>query len=294
MSAEPGASAALPSPLVDTGWLAAQLGAPDLRIFDCSVVRRDNPDGTYAFVTGRPLWEEAHIPGSQFIDVPGELSDPAAATSLMMPALADFARIMAEKGIGDGTRVVLYDNSNHAWAARVWWMLRVCGFDSAAVLDGGWQKWCAEGRQASSAVCKYAPASFTLRPRPHLMAGKQTVLDALGKRDIALIHALPPPIFEGKVKAFPRPGRIPGSRNVWCDTLLDPATRTYKRREQLRELFAPSGALEASAVITYCGGGIAASSDALALVALGAENVAVYDGSLAEWTADPNLPLETA
>lgn len=284
----------LPTPLVSTAWLAAELGAPDLRIFDCSVVRRDNPDGTYAFVSGRSQWEAAHIPGSQFLDVPGELSDPQAATSLMMPAVADFARTMAEKGVGEGTRVLLYDNSNHAWAARVWWMLRVCGFDAAAVLDGGWQKWQAEARPSVTGGEAYSPARFTPQPRPQLLAGKQDVLAALGRRGVALIHALPPPIFEGKVRAFPRPGRIPGSRNVWCDSLVDPVTRTYKPHAQLRQAFATSGALAADRVITYCGGGIAASSDALALVALGVENVAVYDGSLAEWTADPSLPLETA
>lgn len=291
---KPPAPAALPTPLVDTAWLAAQLGASDLRILDCSVVRRDNPDGTYAFVSGRPYWDQAHIPGSQFIDVPAELSDRSASTSLMMPAIPEFARIMGARGIGDGTRVVLYDNSNHAWAARVWWMLRVCGFDDAAVLDGGWQKWRAEGRPESFELTSWAPATFTPQPRPRLMASKQDVLAALGKAGISLIHALPPPIFEGKVKAFPRAGRIPGSRNVWCDSLIDPASKAYKPRAQLRELFAPTGALEAAAVITYCGGGIAASSDALALVALGAQQVAVYDGSLAEWTADPSLPMETA
>lgn len=289
----PAHPAAFPAPLVDTAWLAAHLDAPDLRIVDCSVVRQDKPDGTYAFVSGRPAWEQGHIPGSIFVDVPGELSDPKAATSLMMPPLADFVRSMAHKGIGDDTRVVLYDNSNHAWAARVWWMLRVCGFDQAAVLNGGWQKWCAEGRPVSTAVSAYPPTQLTARPRPQLMADKQTVQAALGDQRVSLIYALSPAAHSGAAKLFPRAGRIPGSKNVYCEFLLDPQTKTYLGTDQLRELFAPTGALAAGKVITYCGGGIAASSDALALTALGVENVAVYDASMAEWSADPALPLET-
>jgi thiosulfate/3-mercaptopyruvate sulfurtransferase len=281
------------SPLVETTWLAANLAAPDLRIIDCSVVRQDNPDGSYSFVTGRPAWEQAHIPGSIFVDVPGELSDPQAATSLMMPPIADFARIMGRKGIGDDTTVVLYDNSNHAWAARVWWMLRVCGFDKAAVLNGGWQKWRAEGRPVSTTPTAYPAAQLTPRPRPELMADKQTVRAALGNKDVSLIYALSPAAYSGAAKLFARAGRIPGSKNVYCEFLLDPNTLTYLDLDRLRALFAPTGALDAGKVITYCGGGIAASSDALALTALGLKHVAVYDGSMAEWTADPALPLES-
>jgi thiosulfate/3-mercaptopyruvate sulfurtransferase len=286
-------SLTLPTPLVDTAWVADHLRAPDLRILDCSVVRQDNPDGSYAFVSGRPQWEQGHIPGSIFVDVPGELSDPHAATSLMMPTPAEFTRIMAQRGVGDGTRVVLYDNSNHAWAARVWWMLRTCGFDNAAVLNGGMHKWLAEGRTLSTDPGEYPEARFTLRPRPELMADKATVLDALGKDEVRLIYALSPAAYSGAVKLFPRAGRIPGSANVYCEALIDPRTHTYVDNDRLRELFEPAGALRAEKVITYCGGGIAASSDALALVALGVNNVAVYDGSMAEWTADPSTPLET-
>lgn len=133
-------------------------------------------------------------------------------------------------------------------AARVWWMLRLCGFDNCFVLDGGWRKWCKEGRAVSSEPTCWPPGSFPIRPRPHLLADKQQVQAALGDNKTLLLHALPPPVFSGALKVFARAGRIPGSRNVFV---------------------------------------------ALALVMLGCDNVALYDGSLAEWTADPALPMET-
>ena len=283
----------IPSPLVETAWLAEQLGASDLRVLDCSVVRKDNPDGSYGFGSGKDAWEKSHIPGSIFVDVLKELSDPNGKTSLMMPAIDDFARIMAGRGVGDETRVVLYDNSNHAWAARVWWMLRVCGFDNAAVLNGGWNKWQAEGQATSTGASAHPAATFTPRPRPELMVTKEQVLASLDQQGVTLINALSPQMFNGEVVLFPRPGRIPGSKNVYCQTLVDPENHNYVDAVRMRQLFEDSGALEADQVITYCGGGIAASSDALALVLLGVENVAVYDGSMSEWTADPDMPLET-
>lgn len=283
----------LPAPLVETAWLAEHLKDPGLRILDCSVVMNHRDDGSYFFSSGRENWEKEHIPGSQFVDVLDELSDPNHAVRLMMPPVEDFAKAMADHGVGEGTRVVLYDALNHAWAARVWWMLRVCGFDDAAVLNGGWKKWLAENRETSTAAVTYPRGKFTAKPRHQLMVTKEEVLKSLHNRDVSLINALSPEMHNGKVVLFPRPGRIPGSKNVFCQLLVDPVTQAYIKPEAMRDLFKPTGALDTERVITYCGGGIAASSDALALTLLGVKNVAVYDGSMSEWTADPALPLET-
>ena len=282
----------MPTPLVESAWLQEHLEDPDLRILDCSVIRNDHGDGTYSFRSGRKAWLNTHIPGSIFVDVLSELSDPSHPVHLMMPPVDKFADIMAGLGVGDGTRVVLYDNSNHAWAARVWWMLRVCGFDAAAVLNGGLSKWLQEVRPTDVNVRQYPRATFTLRPQPRLMATKEEVLSSLGKQSVSLINALSPESFNGEVNLFPRPGRIPGSSNVYCQTLVDPELKTYINTGRMRRLFGPTGAMTADRVITYCGGGIAASSDALALTLLGVKDIAVYDGSMAEWTADPNMPME--
>jgi len=284
----------LESSLVSTDWLSDNLNNQDIRILDCTLVMKPNDDGSYGFVSGIDVWRDGHIPNSIYVDVGGELSDQDHDITLMMPSPENFAQTMRKKGIGDNTAVICYDRSNHAWAARVWWMLRVCGFDNAAVLDGGWKKWTAEEREVSTEETTYPQAqAFTVNPRPGLMASKADVRVACEDDETVLLHSLPLPMFTGEVSPYSRAGRIPGSRNLYCETLIDPESNCYVSREKMTEHFEPSGSLRTDRVITYCGGGIAASSNALALTLLGHENVAVYDGSLTEWTADPDMPMET-
>ena len=282
----------LSGPLLDTDWLQKHLDDPDLRILDCSVSMQVT-DNEYRFVSGRDEYDQGHIPGSVFVDVLNELCDQGHVLPLMMPPLEQIAQVMAVRGVGEGTRVVLYDRSNHAWAARVWWLLRVCGFDDAAVLNGGWLKWRQEGRPVSTEPGSYPHGRFEPDYRPGLMADKEEVLRALDDEHVSLIHALSPEEFQGTASRSKRPGRIPGSDNVFCQDLIDPATHAYLPPERLRQIFDATAAAGADKVITYCGGGIAASSDALALASIGKTNVAVYDGSLNEWTLDPDLPMET-
>ena len=286
-------SAHLPAPLVTTDWLANNLDATDLRIIDCSVVMRTAADGSYAFLPGTEEFERGHIPGSVFVDVLTDLSARDHHLPMMMPGPEKFAATMATLGVSDASRVVLYDRSNHAWAARVWWMLRYCGFDRATVLDGGWNKWTAEGKPTSVEETRYPPGKLSVAVRPRLFASKREVFESLQGAGISIINALSPEDHSGATSRRPRPGRIPGSTNVYCQTLVDPETHAYLSAEALRERFESAGALPASRTITYCGAGIAASSDALALTLIGHGDVAVYDGSLAEWTSDPEMPMET-
>jgi thiosulfate/3-mercaptopyruvate sulfurtransferase len=278
--------------LVQTGWLQDRLGDQDLRVFDCTVRLEPAPGGV-KLTSGRDAWTRTHVPGAGFLDLLGDLSDRTSRFNAMLPPAGQFAEALGAAGVGPGTRVVLYDDAGNMWAARIWWMLRCFGFDAAGVLDGGWRRWTAEGRPVSDAPPAYPPARFDARPRPGLMADKAEVLRSLGREDVLLVNALGPEIHSGAAAPYGRAGRIPGSVNVPAMSLLDPETGAYRPAADLRRAFDAVGALDGRKVVAYCGGGIAACSDALALTALGAGDVAVYDGSLTEWIADPDTPLET-
>jgi thiosulfate/3-mercaptopyruvate sulfurtransferase len=136
-----------PDAIVTTDWLAKNLDTPNLRIFDCttSLEISDNPKHPYRIVSGRADFETAHIPGAGFLDLQGDLSDPSSRLGFTLPPLPTLAAAFAHAGIDDGHRVILYSRTNPQWATRIWWMLRAIGFDNAAILDGGWDKWETEG-----------------------------------------------------------------------------------------------------------------------------------------------------
>ena len=284
--------------LVDTAWLQEHLKDADLRILDCTVYLpnyfEESAQEKVEIVPGLQDYQRSHIPGSVYVDLVGDLTDKSNQRLMFpMPSAAQFAKVMSRLGVGDGTRVILYDRMVNIWAARVWWMLRAFGFENAAILDGGWAKWTAEGRPTSSAPAAYPPARFVARYQPERIATKEEVKAAIGHDSICLVNALDPEEFSGRGPVrYGRPGHIPSSVNVSFLGVLNSETNAYLPLEDIRAQFASAGVLEKDRIITYCGGGIAASSDAFLLTLLGAENVAVYDGSMTEWAADPNLPLE--
>lgn len=279
--------------LVSTAWLEKELGAPDLRILDCTV-KFEVGDAGLQIDSGRAAWEEAHIPGSQHVDLLMALSDASTPVPMMCPPAEQFAAAMESVGIGDGCRVILYDAQMNAWAARVWWMLRAFGFDEAAVLDGGWRAWSSEGRPvATGPELPPSPARFTPRLRDGLFVTKEEILAALEDEAVAIVNALDRAAYRGERVDYGRAGHIPGSLNVPFIELVDRHTHRYLPPAQLRELFWDVLGSGPDRIVTYCGAGVAASSAAFALGLLGVDGVAVYDGSMFEWAADPSLPLIT-
>jgi len=285
---------ARPQHLVETDWLAKHLDDPGVRVLECTVYLQpaDVPGG-YRVESGRAKWAEGHLPGAGFVDLQEELSDRTSKLRFMMPPAAQFAEAMGRAGVGDGVRVILYDRAVNMWAARIWWMLRAFGFDEAAVLNGGFRKWSVEGRPIATDAGARPARTFTPRPRPALMADKAGVLAALGESKACVLNALTEEQHRGTGgTAYGRPGRIAGSVNVAARDLVDPKTHAYLAADVLRAKFQAVGALDARRVVTYCGGGIAASSDAFVLTLLGRDDVAVYDASLSEWATDPSLPMD--
>jgi thiosulfate/3-mercaptopyruvate sulfurtransferase len=283
-----------PEFLIYTETLARQLSDPNLRVFDCTTNLIPDPTTTYQAVPARADFEKSHIPGAQFIDLQADLSDISQRLRFMLPSAEAFATAMSRFGVSDGTLVVLYSTANPWWATRVWWLLRVFGFDGAAVLNGGWQKWSREGRPVETGPAKPRPsAHFVVRELRPLMVGKDEVLRAIGDGGVCTLNALAAEQHAGSGgNSYGRRGRIKGSVNLPAAHLLDPATNEYLPPAELRRRFEAVGALDKE-VITYCGGGIAASADALALVMLGHRNVRLYDASMSEWAVDPSLPMET-
>jgi len=277
---------AYPQYLVETAWLEAHINDPDLRILDCTVLSLGGGE------SGWNAWAERHIPGSAFADLTDELSDPESDLPYMLPSATQFANAMSRYGVGEGTRVVLYDSTMNICATRVWWMLRAFGFDRATVLNGGWRKWTMERRPDSTAPPAYPCTRFFVRARLAIFVDKHDVFTAIHDGKSCIINALRPEDHLGTTRQYARAGHIPSSVNVPARAILDPETHTYLCAEQLLAKFTEVGAIGRDRVITYCGGGIAAASVAFALLLLGAENVAIYDGSLFEWAADPDLPLE--
>jgi thiosulfate/3-mercaptopyruvate sulfurtransferase len=284
---------ARPEYLVSTQWLAQRLDDPQVRVLDATTHLPPLPDfSLYDVVSGRADFEKGHVPGAQFVDIEHDISTPHPRLHFMLPPAEVFAAAMGRLGVDAKTRVVCYASANHWWATRLWWMLRVFGHDNAAVLDGGLQKWRAEGRPLETGAGRGYPArEFSARPRPELVASKGDVLEAIGRADVCTVNALRPEQHAGTGGVhYGRRGHIPGSVNIPAVHHINP-DNTFKSADELRKLF--SGALSRPQVVAYCGGGIAATSVALALALLGYDAVKVYDNSLTEWAADPSLPMTT-
>lgn len=283
-----------PEYLVGGDWLLAHLDDPDVVVLDATVHLQPNPPGPYIVVSGRADFEGGHVPGAQFVDLQADLSDNAQKLRFMTPSAAQFAATMGRLGVGPKARVILYSTANAWWASRVWWLLRVFGFDNAALLDGGWKKWTQEGRPIEAGPGKARPMQhFVATLRAGLMVDKAAVAGAIGNDAVCTLNALLPQQHAGEgVSPYGRPGRIKGSVNVSAASLFDPADNTLRPAAELRTKFSGAGALDKK-VIVYCGGGIAASADALALTMLGHTDVAIYDASLSEWASSADLPMET-
>ena len=283
-----------PDFLVETNWLADHLNDSDIRVLDCTAFNRTDGSGGIRAESGRESWVMEHIPGSGHADLVNDLSDNDAHFRYMLPQVPQLAQAFSGCGVGAGTWAVLYDSTSGSWATRIWWMLRAIGFDDAYVLNGGLHKWKLEDRPVNSDPSTYPPAIFLAKPRSGLMANKDEVLAALDQGVTCVLNALSEEQHLGSGGAnYGRAGRISGSVNVPAGSLTDPVTHAYLPAEELAKRFAQVGADRAERVITYCGGGIAASNDAFILTLLGYEDVAVYDASMSEWAADPSLPMQT-
>ena len=284
----PEAAAPQMDSLVSAEWLAEHLGDPDLVVLDATVLIESDAAGNLRPINGRASYEAGHIPGAGFADLMGELSDQDAEFQYTLPAPEEFAAAMGALGVGDDTRVVLYDRMGMAWAARVWWMLRWIGFDNAALLDGGLNAWTAAGGELSAEPVARPATTLSVNLRPDLIAYQKEVRASIDDDSIRLVDALPEIHYRGEWTMYKQPGHIPGATNVPTASLFDETGR-FRSDEEIAVLL---GEEKGKRTITYCGGGIAASVDAFVMTRLGFTDVAIYDGSLDEWTSNPDNPMD--
>lgn len=283
--------------LVETEWLSQHLVQPNLRLFDVTGMLTSQ----FENLAQARSYAEAHIPGAAFLDVAsgsGPLYEGGDLPWMASPP-EKLRAALGEAGVGDGVRVVVYAASPRPgidrgamWATRAWWMLDGVGVD-CAVLNGGFEKWVKEGRPIEQEATRYAPMRSRSEPGvSNPMASKEDVLSALADESALVVDSLSKESFAGTatVGYGKRKGHIDGAVNLPMDALLD-EDGCFLPEPALRQVLQTAGLLDASRVITYCGGGIAATVDAFALKLLGYDNVSVYDASLFEWANDPALPM---
>jgi thiosulfate/3-mercaptopyruvate sulfurtransferase len=271
--------------LVSTEWLAKELGASDLRIVDASW-HLDARDAAAEYEAG-------HIAGAVFMDL-GGLADTTTDLPMMLPAAEKFASRMQSLGLGDGSRIVLYDDSDLKTAARAWWMLRLFGAHQIAILDGGLAKWKSEEREVKAGKETLRHRHFTVWKDASHIRTKDQMLANLDSKAEQVVDARGAGRFEGR-EAEPRlgvnPGHIPGSKNLPMSGLFN-ADGTWKMGDALRSAFKDAGVDVDAPIAATCGSGVTASAIAFGAHLLGNDKVAVYDGSWSEWGADKDTPKE--
>lgn len=270
--------------LVSTQWLADRLGQPGLTIIDASWFMPASGR------SGRDEYLQARIPGARFLDI-DEVSDSSDPAPHMLPSAAEFARAMERIGVGSTDRIVVYDNSPIRTAARGWFMFRHFGVGDIAILDGGFQKWTAEGRPVEAGEPQPRDVTFEAAERPDEVVTKEQILGGI---EFPIVDARGPGRFEG-TEADPRPGvapgHIPGARNVPFSAVYN-EDGTFRSREELAKVFAEAGADAVQPLVASCGSGVTAACLLFAAHLLGNDGAKLYDGSWSEWGADPETPKE--
>jgi thiosulfate/3-mercaptopyruvate sulfurtransferase len=276
-----------PKTLVSTAWLAAHRSDPDLRVIDASWYLPD------AGRDAKAEYKAAHIPGARFFDI-DEITDNRSNLPHMAPPPEKFVSRMRAMGIGDGHQVVVYDGSGLFSAARVWWTFRLMGKMDVAVLDGGFPKWQAEGREVEDMPPVLRDRHITVSRQHALVKDVTQVAHAAKLGEAEIIDARSAARFKGEAPE-PRPGlragHIPGSKNVPYASLLNP-DGTMKPVADLRAVFEAAGVNLSKPAITSCGSGVTAAVLSLALERMGHKNHALYDGSWAEWGMYEDLAVE--
>jgi thiosulfate/3-mercaptopyruvate sulfurtransferase len=275
---------ARPELLASADWLAENLGRPEVRILDV----RWRPDGT-----GRLVFASGHVPNATYLDWRAAFVDPEDADTLLLLAPPDqAAAAVAGAGIGNGSTVVVYDDTASLYAARTWWSLRAYGLESVRILDGGYGAWVASGRPISHAVNEPDPAAFTPRAQLRTRLTTSDLRSLVGSPDAVILDARAPAEYRGFEGNARRLGHLPGAVNFPVAMTTEPGTGRFVDGGTLRALIERAGAASGRRVVCYDASGVAAAKLAFVLALMGHDDVAVYDGGWADWGSRLDLPVD--
>ena len=265
-----------PEQLVETDWVAAHAGDANVRVVDMRSAATAYPGG--------------HVPGAVYLSpVAIRVADRP---PTFLPTPQEFEALMAKLGIGDATRVVVYDERGGIYAARLWWILNYFGHPNVALMNGGWVKWTAEQRTAEQAAAVPAAARFTARPQPRWVATAADVVSAIDKPGVKIVDARTAAEIEGKdLRGIKRGGFVASSVPVYWEDLLDAQKRTFKPADELTQIYEGRGILASHEVIAYCQVGMRASVDLFALHLIGYDKLRNYYGAWEEWGNRDDLPI---
>jgi thiosulfate/3-mercaptopyruvate sulfurtransferase len=287
---------ALPGTLVTTEWLSEHLGDADLRIVDMRgyVKSRDLGGGHQAseYTGAKAEFDAGHIPGSVYVDWTKDIIDPNDTVPVQIASPEAFAAAMEKRGVGSDSRVIIVDHTGGHFATRLWWALNYYGHDDAAVLDGGFKKWVAEGRLVTTAQSVPKKATFACSIRPELRVDADEVAALSASGEAVIVDARDEQTFTGAVWRGSRKGHIPGAINLAAKSLYE-SDGTLKSKDVIAEIVEAAGITPETRVVAYCNGGVTATGVLFALDQLGYHNGANYDGSWNEWGERLDLPSET-
>ncbi len=265
--------------------------AANLRLFDATVEFAPQPNGSLSVTPGEATWQKGHIPGAAFFDHMRHFAQPDTPLRNTLLPIDKLQAAVGQVGIGADNLVVVYSSQYLMWATRAWWLLHHAGHNNVRVLNGGLGAWQAAGLPMEAGTNSYPATQFSAPPRLHRYVSKSTIADAIDG-PACTVDALPASVYAGTdQRHYGRPGHIPGAHNMPYAHLQN--DEAFLPATELTAALTQRGMLDVDQVYTYCGGGIAATVAALACLLSGQDNVAVYDGSMSEWSRDENLQVRT-
>jgi len=278
--------------LISSSGLAAQLGEAGVKVLDATTHLRPTEDGGFSSEPGFDDFLSEHIPGAQFADLQGALSDAESSFRFTVPSADQFARSVGALGITAGDEVVIYSSTHPMWATRMWWLFRLFGHQTVKLLDGGLSAWKAAGLAVEAGESRKVAAEYGQPVRQdHWFVDGEAILSRQVAGGLCLINALSAQQHRGEGPHYGRPGHITGSESLPWGSFLN-EDLSFKSSDELKAHFDAVGAFDQNEIITYCGGGIAATVPIFSLALLGIEEgVALYDRSLSEWAQQGDWPM---